>query len=80
MPNLPTKSTQSISWGKFEGCSDALTIANAGMESEQLLVVICSDTQSALRLEREVPFFLTTPLPVIYFPDWEVLPLSLIHI
>ena len=74
MPNLPTKSTQSISWGKFEGCSDALTIANAGMESEQLLVVICSDTQSALRLEREVPFFLTTPLPVIYFPDWEVLP------
>jgi transcription-repair coupling factor (superfamily II helicase) len=74
MPELPKKSTQSISWGEFDGCADALTIAKAGLASEQLLLVICSDTQSALRLEREIPFFLTEALPVIYFPDWEVLP------
>ena len=74
MLELPKKSTQPLSWGAFDGCADALTIANAGLESEQLLLIICSDTQSALRLEREIPFFLTKELPVIYFPDWEVLP------
>jgi len=74
MLELPKKSTQPLSWGTFDGCADALTIANAGLESEQLLLIICSDTQSALRLEREIPFFLTKELPVIYFPDWEVLP------
>ncbi|MEO1885084.1 MAG: hypothetical protein ABGX28_03535, partial [Methylococcales bacterium] len=51
-----------------------MNIANVALASEQLFIVICSDTQSALRLEREIPFFLTAELPLIYFPDWEVLP------
>ncbi|MBV1951143.1 MAG: transcription-repair coupling factor [Cycloclasticus sp.] len=78
MPNfaakLPTKPQSKIDWGVFDGCADALSIANASQTSDQPLLVICSDTQSALRLEREIPFFLTQQLPVIYFPDWEVLP------
>jgi len=74
IPLLPSNKDQTISWGTFDGCLDALTIANAGIASKQLLVVICCDTQSAIRLEREIPFFLTSELPVIYFPDWEVLP------
>ncbi|MEW4982240.1 MAG: transcription-repair coupling factor [Cycloclasticus sp.] len=71
---LPKNKKQSLNWGQFDGCADALTISNAALSSEQLLLVICTDTQSALRLEREVPFFLTKEIPVIYFPDWEVLP------
>lgn len=73
-PALPTDSSQTMAWGEFDGCSDALAIANAGLASDKLLLVICCDTQAALRLEREIPFFVTDELPVIYFPDWEVLP------
>ncbi len=72
--DLPKNKYQAFDWGIFDGCSDALNIANVALASEQLFIVICSDTQSALRLEREIPFFLTTELPLIYFPDWEVLP------
>ncbi|HIG79142.1 MAG TPA: hypothetical protein EYQ47_03955, partial [Cycloclasticus sp.] len=69
--DLPKNKHQAFDWGVFDGCSDALNIANVALASEQLFIVICSDTQSALRLEREIPFFLTTELPLIYFPDWE---------
>ncbi|ORU93966.1 MAG: transcription-repair coupling factor [Cycloclasticus sp. symbiont of Bathymodiolus heckerae] len=71
---LPKNKNQTIPWGDFKGCADALNIAHAAVESEQLLIVVCADTQSALRLEREIPFFLSDELPVTYFPDWEVLP------
>ena len=71
---LPSSATDSLLWGKFDGCSDALAIANAGRQSKKLLVVVCCDTQSAQRLEREIPFFLHDDLPVFCFPDWEVLP------
>tara|TARA_R110002096_G_scaffold269820_11_gene463723 strand:+ start:3235 stop:6645 length:3411 start_codon:yes stop_codon:yes gene_type:complete len=73
-PVLPTDLKQTIDWGTFDGCSDALAIANAGQNANQLLLVICCDTQAALRLEREIPFFITNQTPVIHFPDWEVLP------
>jgi len=71
---LPTSPNDSFEWGEFDGCSDALAIANAGLQSKKLLVVICCDTQSAIRLERETPFFLNDDLPIFCFPDWEVLP------
>ncbi|ORU93609.1 MAG: transcription-repair coupling factor [Cycloclasticus sp. symbiont of Poecilosclerida sp. N] len=73
-PELPKNNHHPISWGPLDGCSDALHIADAAVESKQLLIVICSDTQSALRLEREISFFMSQKLPVICFPDWEVLP------
>lgn len=73
-PKLPAHAQHPINWGSLSASSDALTIANAAQNSQQLLVVVCGDTQTAMRLEREIPFFLTTKLAVTYFPDWEVLP------
>jgi len=72
--SLPASPKDNIEWGEFDGCSDALAIANAALQSKKLCVVICCDTQSALRLEREIPFFLKDDLPIFCFPDWEVLP------
>ena len=71
---LPTNSNSPTHWGRFSGCEDVLKIANAAQQSKHLLVVVCCDTQAAMRLERELPFFLQEKLPVNYFPDWEVLP------
>ncbi len=71
---LPTNSSSPKHWGNFNGCEDVLRIANATQQSKHLLVVVCCDTQAAMRLERELPFFLQEKLPVNYFPDWEVLP------
>jgi len=71
---LPRSANDSITWGGFDGCSDALAIANAAAEAKKIILVICCDSQSALRLEREIPFFLSAELPILCFPDWEVLP------
>lgn len=71
---LPQNIKETINWGTFTGCADALNIANAAHYANNLLVVLCCDTQMALRLEREIPFFMRDELPVMYFPDWEVLP------
>ncbi|PCH84970.1 MAG: transcription-repair coupling factor [Piscirickettsiaceae bacterium] len=73
-PELPTPSNKTVSWGQYNGCEDVLNIALAAQQSQQLLVVVCCDTQAAMRLERELPFFLSEQLSVNYFPDWEVLP------
>lgn len=71
---LPSNPNDNLIWGELDGCADALAIAQAGSQAKKLLVVICCDTQSALRLEREIPFFLDNDLPIFCFPDWEVLP------
>ncbi|PCI22954.1 MAG: transcription-repair coupling factor [Piscirickettsiaceae bacterium] len=73
-PELPTTAHKIFDWGQYTGCEDALNIANAALASTRLLVVICSDTHTAMRLERELPFFLSKQLSIKYFPDWEVLP------
>ncbi|ORU90352.1 MAG: transcription-repair coupling factor [Cycloclasticus sp. symbiont of Poecilosclerida sp. M] len=71
---LPKSSQTPVTWSDCSGGTDAYQIASAAQALSNLFIVICSDTQTALRLEREVPFFLGDEIPVTYFPDWEVLP------
>ncbi len=59
--------------GPFSGCADARCIAELALPG-RLLVVVTSDTSSALTLERELPFFLHAPCEILAFPDWETLP------
>ncbi|MDG2048001.1 MAG: transcription-repair coupling factor [Halioglobus sp.] len=59
--------------GPFSGCADARCIAELAVAG-RLLVVVTSDTSSALALERELPFFLNGPNEILAFPDWETLP------
>lgn len=51
-----------------------MAIANTALASDKRLIVITSDTPSALKLEREVRFFLRhSDCKVSVFPDWETL-------
>jgi len=73
-PDIPRKINQPLIWTGLLGCADALTLANAIKNENRLLVIITADSQSALRLERELSFFLEDEHPILKFPDWETLP------
>jgi transcription-repair coupling factor (superfamily II helicase) len=51
-----------------------LAIATAIKNESRLFVVLTPDSQTALRLEHELSFFLQDEYPILHFPDWEVLP------
>lgn len=69
----PDKAGTRTAFGPFSGCAEARCVAELAADN-RLLLVITPDTSSALALERELPFFLDTALPVLPFPDWETLP------
>ncbi len=73
-PELPKRAEDRLIWHGLTGCADALAIANAIKQSERLLVVITPDSQTALRLEHELAFFLQDTAAILHFPDWETLP------
>ncbi|WP_446808441.1 transcription-repair coupling factor [Methylomonas sp. 2BW1-5-20] len=62
-----------VFWSGLSGCGDSLTLAQAITQEKRLLVIVTPDTQTALRLEHELAFFLDNSLPILHFPDWETL-------
>lgn len=74
LPVLPDNKTQAIYWYGLEGCGDALALATAIQQNQRLFVIVTPDTQTALRLEHELAFFLGQAFPILHFPDWETLP------
>lgn len=73
-PIAPYKIKQPVFWTGLTGCADSLAIATAIQNESRLFVVLTPDTQTALRLEHELAFFLQDEYPILHFPDWEVLP------
>ncbi|MCK7492967.1 MAG: hypothetical protein MZW92_16785 [Comamonadaceae bacterium] len=73
-PILPDDPQQEVLWGGLHGCCDSLALAEAARIDQRLYVVVTTDTQTTLRLEHELRFFLGASLPVLQFPDWETLP------
>ncbi|MEM9257076.1 MAG: transcription-repair coupling factor [Pseudomonadota bacterium] len=69
----PGQSGSRTALGPVYGSADACAIAQLAGPGK-LLMVITADSSKALNLEREIPFFLDQPLPVLTFPDWETLP------
>ncbi|MDT0626937.1 transcription-repair coupling factor [Alteromonas sp. W364] len=64
-----------IQWGELQGASSALSIANAGKSHSGPLIVITEDSPKAIKLEKELAFFLRADdIHVQLFPDWETLP------
>lgn len=64
-----------IHWGELKGASQALSIANAAKQHNGPLIVIIEDSPSAIKLEKELAFFLRgQEVHVQLFPDWETLP------
>ena len=73
-PKVPHKIKQPICWTGLKGCADSLAIATAIKNESRLFVVLTPDSQTALRFEHELSFFLQDEFPILRFPDWEVLP------
>ena len=73
-PTIPKEKDSVVVWSGLSGCADALTLASAINNSQNLFVVITPDSQTALRLEHELAFFLDSNIALLHFPDWETLP------
>jgi len=64
-------------WGQLQGSSAALCISQALSQYKGPIVLITADTPSAMKLEKEIAFFLSDNkhnTPITLFPDWETLP------
>ncbi len=62
-------------WGQLKGSSRALAISQAYKQHKGPVVVITADTPSAMKLQRELRYFLDNDRSVTtLFPDWETLP------
>jgi transcription-repair coupling factor (superfamily II helicase) len=52
---------QPVTWRNLAGCGDALALAQAIRRDRRLFLVVTEDTQTAVRLEHEIRFFLGYP-------------------
>ncbi|KGE03370.1 transcription-repair coupling factor [Pseudohaliea rubra] len=69
----PARAGTRTAIGPFPGSAASACIAELADDS-RLLLVVAEDTQAALALERELPFFVTPGTEVLALPDWETLP------
>ncbi|MGB1092752.1 MAG: transcription-repair coupling factor, partial [Oceanobacter sp.] len=69
----PDRAGQRHFWGNLQGASLPLAIAEAAQKYSGPTLVIASDSLQALQLEEEIAYF-SGSLPVMVFPDREVLP------
>ena len=65
---------QPVAWLGLSGCADSLSLAAAIKKQQRLFVIVTPDSQTALRLEHELAFFLEDESNILHFPDWETLP------
>ena len=74
-PPLPHTVDDRIRWSGIGPGADALALASAARDHDNLLLVVASDTREATRLEAEIRFFLDrgSDPEVLHFPDWETL-------
>lgn len=63
-------------WGQLQGSSRALAVARASQQANKPVVLVTADTPSAMKLEKEISYFLApnSDTQVTLFPDWETLP------
>ncbi len=76
-PKKEASSQDHKHWGQLQGSSAALCISQALSQYKGPIVLITADTPSAMKLEKEIAFFLsdnTKHTPITLFPDWETLP------
>ena len=78
LPALPTfpQSTGKQHWHCLHGAARGLLLALAAQSRQQLNVLLTDSSQNAALLRDELHFF-APDLPVVLFPDWEILPYDL---
>jgi transcription-repair coupling factor (superfamily II helicase) len=70
----PRDPGQTLRWAPLPGSALALALAEAAQAAGHLLVVVAPDARHLDELSRELAFFKDARLPLLKFPDWEVLP------
>jgi len=74
LDNFPSKPGDQRIWSNLKGSGQAWALAQSARHHKGLILVITPDTQSALQLELEIPFYADKNLELLTFPDWETLP------
>ncbi len=64
-------------WQHLRGSATALALAEAARSDQKLYVVVTDAARELARLAAELGFFAGADLPLLTFPDWEVLPYDL---
>ena len=71
---LIKNATDRVLFANLVGGSLALTISECAKQSKQPIILVVSDTPTAIKLKRELYFFCEREIDIIDFPDWETLP------
>ena len=61
-------------WQGLHGSAGSLAAARLGGRADALVVYVAADTDAAFHVQEEVRFYAAGDLPVLTFPDWEILP------
>lgn len=74
-PPLPHNAGERLYWENLYGSATGLVVSAAAKRHAGPLIVITTDTPSAMRMEDELQFFLSgsDDIPVLLLPDWETL-------
>ena len=72
----PTKAGTRTALGPLPGAASTAAIAELAERADiqRPIVVLVASSTEAHTLERELPLFLTNPVPILTLPDWETLP------
>ena len=61
-------------WQGLHGSAGSLATARLAAETRQLVMYVAVDAEAAFHARREIEFFSANAVPVMTFPDWEILP------
>lgn len=70
----PIVASQFREWQNLQGAAVSLVLSRYYQKAEGPLLVITPDSQTAELLRHELLFFTDYQLPLLLFPDWEILP------
>ncbi len=76
-PPVPGALRRHLRWHHLHGSAAALALAEAARADEKLYVIVTDAARELARLSAELAFFASARVPLLTFPDWEVLPYDL---
>ncbi len=76
-PPVPGPARRHLRWRHLRGSAAALALAEAARSDQKLYVIVTDAARELARLSAELAFFAGPTLPLLTFPDWEVLPYDL---
>ena len=76
-PLLPDAAGHIVRWRQLHGSCASLAIAEAASRADGPLLVLSANSRELEQRRAELAFYAAGTLPLLSFPDWEVLPYDL---